>query len=315
VSNDPSQPTYRSARYRYKSAFTENANLLSLAGLFAASAALLNPIPLLVGLAAEAAYMLFVPDSSWYQRRLKSKFDAEVMERINKLKSQVFPQVHASVREQFSRLQVSREQIGQQSRNEETWFREALRKLDFLLEKHLHFGLKEAKFVQYLNSLVSDVFDDLTQEEKKKLNSLTSRGVEDDVRQSDTVLYAPSEHWNNTVAQVLESYYSREIEEISSRAANEQVFATKSILEKRATIIGRRQEFVGRIVQILNNLRHQMELMTDTFGLINDEIRARSPEQVLADIDEVVIQTNSLTEAIESVRPFDEIATTPISSS
>ena len=32
--------------------------------------------------------------------------------------------------------------------------------------------------------------------------------------------------------------------------------------------------------------------MEDTFGLINDEIRARSPEQVLADIEDVVLQTN-----------------------
>jgi hypothetical protein len=314
LSIDPSQPVYKSARHRYKSAFSENANLLGLAGFVAASAALLNPIPLLIGLAAEAAYMLFVPDSSWYQKRLKSKFDLEVIERINKLKIQVFPQIHATVREQFSRLQNSREQIGQQARNEETWFREALRKLDYLLEKNLHFALKEAQFVQYLNSLVNDIFDHLTEGERKQLNNLVRRPVDPKVRDGDPVWYAPSEHWNNTIEEVLCAYYDREIGEIRERAETEPVFATKSILDKRADILTRRKEFVGRIVQILNNLRHQMELMTDTFGLINDEIRARSPEQVLADIDEVVIQTNSLTEAIESVRPFEELATSPISS-
>ena len=45
--------------------------------------------------------------------------------------------------------------------------------------------------------------------------------------------------------------------------------------------------------------------MEDTFGLINDEIRARSPEQMLADIDDVVLQTDSLTEALQDVAPFD----------
>ena len=54
-----------------------------------------------------------------------------------------------------------------------------------------------------------------------------------------------------------------------------------------------------------------MQLMTDTFGLINDEIRARSPEQVLADIDEVVTTTNSLTEALEAVTPLEQLVTTP----
>jgi hypothetical protein len=48
--------------------------------------------------------------------------------------------------------------------------------------------------------------------------------------------------------------------------------------------------------------------MEDTFGLINDEIRARSPEQVLADIEDVVNQTDNLTETLQEVSPFDQMA-------
>jgi hypothetical protein len=47
--------------------------------------------------------------------------------------------------------------------------------------------------------------------------------------------------------------------------------------------------------------------MEDTFGLINDEIRARSPEQVLADIEDVVSQSDSLTETLQDVSPFDQM--------
>ena len=39
----------------------------------------------------------------------------------------------------------------------------------------------------------------------------------------------------------------------------------------------------------------------DTFGLINDEIRARSPEQILADIEEVVVATDTMSTALEEV--------------
>ena len=78
-------------------------------------------------------------------------------------------------------------------------------------------------------------------------------------------------------------------------------------MEKRKEVLSRRFEYVGRIGLILTNLGHQMQLMSDAFGLINDEIRARSPEQVLADIDEVVMQTNSLTEAIEAVTPLEDL--------
>jgi len=315
VNNDPSQAPYRSARERYKAAFTENFNIVSLAGAFALSAALLNPIPLLVGLAVEAAYMLFVPDSKWYQSRMKEKFDGEVQERLEHLRDQVFPQIHFSVQEHFLRLQTTRRQISAQSKSEEKWFREALRKLDFLLEKNLHFALKEAEFISYLGSLVDGAYEEMSHDEKRTLDKIASKTdfekgrVETDSR----YLIMPSEQWNNSVAEVLISFYEREIKEILDRSETENVFATKSILEKRAAILTRRKDFVTRIVQILNNLRHQMQLMTDTFGLINDELRARSPEQVLADIDEVVMTSNSLTDAIDSMTPFDQLVSSQLS--
>lgn len=83
---------------------------------------------------------------------------------------------------------------------------------------------------------------------------------------------------------------------------------TTAILEKRKEVLQRRGQYVERIAETLTNLGHQLGLMEDTFGLINDEIRARSPEQVLADIDGVVNQTDSLTERLEEVAPFDSAA-------
>ena len=319
---DPSQADYRSSRHRYKSAFSESFNVLGLASIAAASIAFGTIIPAILCVAADAVYMLFVPDSKWYEVRLKAKFDAEVQDRLDKLRGQIFPQIHSSVRDQFSRLQSARDQIGQQSRSEETWFREALRKLDFLMEKYLQFALKESQFIKYLNSLIDEAYDNLNQDERKKLDSLVDRtsskikpprntDYSQNQSPSTTQGPAPSEDWNNTIAQVLFSQYGREIEDLKARSETEQVFATKSILDKRVEILTKRQEFVERIVQILNNLRHQMQLMTDTFGLINDEIRARSPEQVLADIDEVVTTTNSLTEALEAVTPLEQLVTTP----
>lgn len=291
--------------------------MLGLAGIAALSLAMLNPIPFIIGIAAEAVYMLFVPDSKWYEVRLKAKFDAEVQARLDKLRNQVFPQIHSSVKEHFARLQSARDQIGQQARSEETWFREALRKLDYLMEKYLQFALKESQFIKYLNSLIDESYDNLDQDERRRLDNLVNR-VSSRIKPPKTSEVttpsqgpAPSEDWNNTVAEVLFSQYGREIEDLKTRSEGEQVLATKSILDKRVEILTKRQEFVERIVQILNNLRHQQQLMTDTFGLINDEIRARSPEQVLADIDEVVTTTNSLTEALEAVTPLEQLVTTP----
>ena len=54
------------------------------------------------------------------------------------------------------------------------------------------------------------------------------------------------------------------------------------------------------------NLNHQLELLEDTFGLISDEIRARPPEQVLADIEDVVSQTNTMTQVLEEMAPYEQ---------
>ena len=142
---------------RFREAFRENANLAGLAGAVAVSAALLNPIPLLVGAAAEVAYLLFVPDSRWYEVRLSRRFDAEVVARRKQLKDRVLPTLRRDVQERFYHLEGVRSQITTQSQDEQKWFREVLRKLDYLLEKFLLFAGKEAQFRSYLQSLSQEV--------------------------------------------------------------------------------------------------------------------------------------------------------------
>ena len=57
----------------------------------------------------------------------------------------------------------------------------------------------------------------------------------------------------------------------------------------------------------LTNLSYQLQLVEDTFGLINDEVRARSPEQVLSDIDDVVSQTDVMARTLEEIAPLDQM--------
>ncbi len=282
--------------------------MIGLASGFALSLVFLNPIPLLAAIVAEAAYLLFVPDSKWFERRLESKYDAQVIEHREKLKSEVFPHVRNSVRERFLGLESMRRQIESQVSGEEKWFRYALRKLDFLLEKYLQFAQKESTFVQYLIALKSQV-----QDPERPPPVVTKRkGVAFDFENPPAIPHIePNEKWVKKTVGEIQEHYNGEIEVIDAKLTAEPDFPTKQVVEKRKEILKRRHEFVGRIGMILSNLESQMALMADTFGLVNDEIRARSPEQVLADIDEVVLTTNSLTEAIESVTPYDELVAKP----
>lgn len=293
---------------RYAEAFKEGFNLVGLGTAVAVSLATLNPLPFLGALVVEAAYLLFVPDSKWYERRLEVRYDAEILARREALKKEIMPSLRYEVRDRFTLLEDKRRQIEAQSRGEDKWFREALRKLDYLLEKYLQFAQQESRFSQYLVSLEGELRSGSTSKTPPPVVK-GKRPKFDVVRQgADQVSYVvPTEDWIDNTVQYIQGRYGGEIKGIEEKLAEDPDFPTKKVVEKRKEILARRQEYVGRIGMILHNLGGQMQLMQDTFGLINDEIRARSPEQVLADIDEVVVASNSLAEAIDSVAPLEDL--------
>ncbi len=293
-------------------AFKESFNVVGLAGAAALSAALLNPIPLLAAIVIEAAYLMFVPDTAWFARRLEKKYDAEIIRHREELKAKVLPFVRDEVRDKFARLEDTRRQIEAQAKGEDRWFREALRKLDYLLEKFLQFADREARFVSYLLSVMEEVRSDSKAASPPVVNPALKRRNQN-VPQFDagtaSRIITPTESWIKNTVSTIQDHYANDSSSLKAKVEGGIDEPTKKVIEKRLEVLDRRSEYVGKIGMILSNLHNQMELMSDAFGLINDEIRARSPEQVLADIDEVVLTTNSLTEAIEAVTPLEELVT------
>lgn len=281
-----------------REAFKESYNVLGLAGVLALSAATLNPAPLLLGLVMEAAYLLFVPDSKWFDARLAVKYDAEVVARRQRLKEEVFPTLSVNVQERFLRLEGFRAQIGGQQFEGKRYYREVLRRLDYLMEKFLLFASKEVQFRRYLSAVIEE-FDtaNLPRVEKGDGERPKRRPTRDPI--------VESAQWVNEAVAFAQEAYDREVDGIRLMLDKEENLHNQAVLEKRKDIIFRRRTYVGRIGEILTNLTHQLSLIEDTFGLINDEIRARSPEQVLVDIEDVVSQSESLTETLQEVAPFE----------
>src|SRR5207247_3220583 len=96
----------------------------------------------------------------WYEARLEKRFEAEIRERRAQLKAQVCPVIRPELRERFERLEAMRDQIAAQQVDDPPWFQEVLRKLDYLLEKYLHFASKDAEFRLYLASVLEEVGED-----------------------------------------------------------------------------------------------------------------------------------------------------------
>jgi len=324
-------------RNRYLEAFKESYNVLGLSAAAAASLALMAtpfmPIPILVGLVAEAAYILFVSDSRWYQLRLAKRFDADIEKRRAQLKSQVMPTLQPSMQARFTHLEKTQRSINDQAADQPEWFREVLRKLDFLLEKFLHFAAKDAQFHQYLESVLVQECGSADVGPNHRVNPQIAANVATQLRSGRglagtladaTILRAAtingnaksanaksvspsssSHDWTNAAVARIQAQYNEELAELRQNAENESDSSTRAVLEKRLDVLGRRREFIGKIGRIQTNLLHQLSLVEDTFGLISDEIRAQPPEQVLADINDVVSQTNTMTQLLEEFAPFE----------
>jgi hypothetical protein len=303
---------------RYVAAFKESFNMVGLATAASVSAAMLNPLPLLAALVAEAAYMIFVPDSRWYDARLSRRHDAEIEQRRRELKEEVLPLLRAAMQERFRRLEETRRQIDAQPMQDQNWFREVLRKLDYLIEKFLMFARKDAQFRLYLRSLRDEVcgvpaIEGLTEESGSSSGRRRSRGqgslprapsplTNDENRTGD-----PSDRGVQRAVSEVQAKYDEEMNDLRQMMEAEEDTNTKAVLQKRLDVLQRRHEFVSKMGKILTNLNHQLQLLEDTFGLINDEIRARSPEQILADIEDVVWQTDTMTRVLEEVAPFEQV--------
>lgn len=301
---------------RFSSALKENLNVVGLATAAAASAALLNPVPLLAAAVAEAGYMLFVPDSHWYEQRLARKSAAEIERQRQALKDRILPTLNTEMQARYMRLEDLRQQVNAPTENDE-WFAEVLRKLDSLLEKFLIFAGKEVQFHSYLRSVMEEARGvvplavpvqepDYTVDDRRRRRGKAAPRVSPSNGNGTLVHDA---NWvQQTVAEAQEQY-DRDIAEVRQSLEKETDENTKAVMAKRADVLQRRREFVGKIGTILTNLYHQLKLLEDTFGLINDELRARSPEQILADIEDVVSQTDSMVQVLEEVSSYEQMVT------
>jgi len=283
---------------KHLEAFKESFNTIGLAAAVALSAATLNPLPLVGAIVCEAVYLLFVPDSKWYDARLASKYDNEVLARRKKLAADVFPTLSVDIQSRFPRLEMVREQISDPTFKGKRWFQEVLRKLDYLLEKFLLFGTKQVQFENYLRSVLDEatINDPLP----PKLRRDAPVGPLGPMRPAD-------EAWIKRTVSLVQGRYDDEINAIRESIPADENLHNQAVLEKRKEILMRRKQYVESIGEILINLGHQLRLIEDTFGLINDEIRARSPEQVLVDIEDVVHQSDNLTETLQDMAPFEQM--------
>jgi len=268
---------------RYLAALQEQANLLALSATAALAAAMLDPLPLLAGLAAEAGYLMLVPQTKWYAKRLARQGEAAISERRAQLRSEITPQLDASLQARFARLEIVRAEINQHA-DDQLWMREIARQLEFLSEQWLQFALKDQQLRAYLAAARRDKLGD-----GASANS------------------SWSDEWARETVEQLQENYSDDSAAIEAQLARESDENTRAVLHQRLELLRRRREFVERIGNVGGNLAQQLALIEESFGLIRDELLARPPAQITDEIGAVVSQTKIMGEILQEMAPYERM--------
>jgi hypothetical protein len=272
-------------------AFLEWPNLAALLLFIGTFAAAHFYIGLVAVLVVEGVYLAALPKSGWYAHVLAQRHEREASQRLEALKAKHLSSLAFEARSRFGHLEMLRKSIASQSEAGKSWYQEIVQKLDYLLEQFLLLGAKQAQFASYLDSI---------RKEAGVLPPSTAKSPGDPAAR----LIVDEEGLRTVVAGIKAGYQSA-IDKIDSSLATERDPHNQALLEKRKEVVGRRSQYIDRIGDILSNIGQQLQLMEDTFGLVSDEVRARSPEQTIAEIDTLINQTDRLTDKLQAIAPFD----------
>lgn len=299
---------------RIKTAFNEQENMIGMAVFAGLSIFLLNPIPLIIGAAIEVAYLLFVPDSNWYNNRLVARQKGIAKERREALKQKVYNSVGSEYWEKYTQLESVRTQLDDDYTSRPDW-RDVIDRLDTLLGKYLEFGLQDARLRQYLDSLSNQAeqgLPGLLKPKNKETTELRARLMQS--QQAAENFSDETVRWVETEMASIRLYFQSQInaiqqlinEEEARIAAGTGNANNRDTLQKRIEIQTMSLNQAEKIGQGLVNLNQQMALMEETIRLINGQIKSKQPGQVLLDIENLVDQSETVSNFLHDIAPFED---------
>ena len=283
-------------RNRYLRAFTEPLHLLIFAigvALPLASGQIL--LLLLIG-ALEFSYLVYVPPTTWYARRLRQREEAVVRRQREASKVKILPSLCPAMRERYKRLETMHRQALEQTRDAHRWFADTPRKFDYLLDTFLEFASTQSSFLNYLAFVQEEVCGS-SPARSKEFNPFRTNSPLD-----------PDGPWVEEALSDIRGKYAGELETLRERLDRGEDEANTALLTKHAQILTRRAEFIEKLAQTLDNISRQLHVLEDSFGLINDVMQARKPEEaILADIDDAVAQTDAMANVLKEMSDSEQI--------
>ena len=282
--------------------------------LFLAAAALLTLISgetvLFFGaLAVECGYLLFIPQSHWYREVLEERALRLRQRDRARMKTQTLPRLLPVDRKRFLRLEMMRNQIPAAAGTAPAEMAGICGQMDVLLDKFLQFGAKNAQYRAYLVEMVRpspgpaqsgapwlDKLIDLAGtllNEKQDIVNIPVGGAPKRVTDVGAII------------ECIRKEQDVRIQELQASIGAQSSDANKLVMSKSLEVLTKRRERIGELGDIITNLECQLDLIESTFGLIADQVRTQVPEQILREITEVVIQTETTTQLLAATAPME----------
>ncbi|MBX7135254.1 MAG: hypothetical protein K1X67_21510 [Fimbriimonadaceae bacterium] len=271
-----------------RQALREPITTVGLVMLGIVSIGIANPIPFLAGLVAQGMFVGLAPHAKWYRERIA--IQAEKVRQLERqaLRAHVLPRLDAIDHNRYILLEQRRDAIATYSTGREG-YEDVVGKLNDLLDQFLRFAAQRDDYGDYLCDLLDGLKPPQVQPRRSRFVNPMTKGISDE--------------WIKESVEKLCQAYDVEMTDLLAKLseAEEENLHNRALFEMRVDVLAKRRGHVDALGEILVNLSHQLHLLEDTFGLISDEQRARSPEQVLAEIDDVVTQSDTLSQRLSDI--------------
>jgi hypothetical protein len=264
---------------------------------------------LLVALVVEFAYMLFIPNSAWYLGILRERALRERQRQRAFVKRNTLPRLLPVDRARFLRLEMQRNQIPAAAGGQPREMAAVYTQMDVLLDKFLEFAAKNAQYRAYLVEMVRpapgpaqtgapwlDKLFDLASTLLNEKQDVVKIPVGASPRRVTDV---------GAIVEEIRKNQDARIQQLQSAAAAQTSDVNRQVMAKNLEVLTKRRERIGELGDIITNLEAQLDLIESTFGLIADQVRTLTPEQVLQDVNEVVQQTETTTQLLASTAPME----------
>lgn len=296
--------------YNLKAAFSETLNWLFIGLALFVTLTTQSVNVLFVAAALEFGYLLFVPDSAMYKGVLADRAMRLRQRNRAQMKRQTLPRLLPADRQRFLRLEMLRNQIPAAAGASGRELAPVCGQMDVLLDKFLEFGAKNAHYRSYLVEMVRpatgpsqtgapwlDRLVDLAGtllNEKQDVVRIPVGGAPRRVTDVTAIIEEIRKDQDARITQLQASLDAQTSE------------VNKQVMAKNLEVLKKRRERIGELGDIITNLECQLDLIESTFGLISDQVRTQAPEQILRDINEVVMQTETTTQLLAESAPMEQ---------